>query len=113
MRGRGDGAIEAVKADALFLMIGARPHTDWLPEKVLCDAGGFVRPGAELADAPLWPLDRAPLSLETSMPGVFAIGDVRDKSMNRVASAVGDGSIAVRLVHELFAVERLGSRGPL
>jgi thioredoxin reductase (NADPH) len=107
-----DGAVEEVEADALFLMIGARPNTDWLPEEVLRDASGFIRSGVELAETAAWPLERAPFSLETSMPGVLAVGDVRDGSMNRVASAVGEGSIAVRLVHDLFAVERLALHDP-
>ena len=107
-----DGAVEEVDADALFLMIGARPNTDWLPEEVLRDGGGFIRSGVELAKTPAWPLERAPFSLETSMPGVLAVGDARDGSMNRVASAVGEGSIAVRLVHDLFAAERDASHDP-
>jgi thioredoxin reductase (NADPH) len=107
LRGREDGAIETVSAHALFVMIGASPNTDWLPGEVLRDDGGFIYAGAEVADAPTWPLERAPFSLETGMPGVFAVGDVRHSSMNRVASAVGEGSIAVRLVHDLFEVERL------
>jgi thioredoxin reductase (NADPH) len=102
LRARSDGEVEAVQADALFLMIGARPNTDWLPREVLRDDRGFIRTGFELADAPDWSLERTPFSLETSMPGVLAVGDVRDGSMNRVASAVGEGSIAVRLVHDLF-----------
>jgi thioredoxin reductase (NADPH) len=109
LRGREDGAVETVPAHALFLMIGASPNTDWLPAEVLRDDGGFIYAGTEVADAPAWPLERAPFSLETNMPGVFAVGDVRHSSMNRVASAVGEGSIAVRLVHDLFAVERLVS----
>ncbi len=108
LRSRGDGEIEAVPADALFLMIGARPNTEWLPDEVLRDDGGFVRTGVELADAPAWPHERLPLSLETSMPGVLAVGDVRSGSLNRVASAVGEGSIAVRLVHDLAAIEQHG-----
>ncbi len=106
LRERGS-AVEEVDAHALFLMIGARPNTEWLPEEVLRDERGFIRTGFELADAPSWPLERTPLSLETSMPGVFAIGDVREGSMNRVAAAVGEGSIAVRLVHDLFTLERV------
>jgi len=105
LRGRG-GEAEDVDADALFLTIGARPNTDWLPEEVGRDEGGFVRTGVELADAPGWPLERRPFPLETGMPGVFAVGDVREGSMNRVAAAVGEGSIAVRMVHDLFALER-------
>jgi thioredoxin reductase (NADPH) len=100
-------ATETVPAHALFLMIGARPNTDWLPEGILRDAGGFIRTGPSLASEPGWSLGRAPFSHETSMPGVFAVGDVRNGSMSRVAAAVGEGSIAVRLVHELFAAERL------
>jgi thioredoxin reductase (NADPH) len=118
--GRSDGAdgattdgaapvTETVPADALFLMIGARPNTDWLPAEILRDAGGFIRTGATLASEPGWEPARAPFSLETSVPGVFAVGDVRNGSMSRVAAAVGEGSIAVRLVHELFAAERLGA----
>jgi thioredoxin reductase (NADPH) len=106
LRDRASGAVETVDAHALFLMIGARPNTDWLPAELERGEGGFVRTGADLAASPAWPLERAPLPLETSMPGVFAVGDVRDGSPNRVATAVGDGSIAVRLVHELFADDR-------
>ena len=103
LRSGADGAAETVKADELFLMIGARPNTDWLPEE-LAREGGFVRTGIELERSGDWPLaERDPFSLETSMPGVFAAGDVRQGSMNRVASAVGEGSIAIKLVHELFA----------
>jgi thioredoxin reductase (NADPH) len=100
--------VETVEAHALFLMIGARPNTDWLPTEILRDDRGFIRTGIELADTPDWPLERTPLSLETSMPGVLAVGDVRDGSMNRVASAVGEGWIAVRLAHDLFAFDRAG-----
>jgi thioredoxin reductase (NADPH) len=106
LRDRGGGAVEEVFAHALFLMIGAHPNTEWLPEEILRDEHGFIRTGVELADAPAWPLERIPFSLETGMPGVFAVGDVRQGSMNRVAAAVGEGSVAVRLVHDLFANER-------
>jgi thioredoxin reductase (NADPH) len=109
LRDRASGDEEAVPADALFLMIGARPHTDWLSDEVERDAGGFIRTGRDIAGTPAWPLDRAPLALETTMPGVFAVGDVRAGSMSRVASAVGEGSIAVRLVHELFESRRRAS----
>ena len=109
LRRRGDAEPETVRADALFLMIGARPNTDWLPSEVLRDDGGYVHTGLEAGDAPEWPLQRSPLLLETSMPGIFAVGDVRHGAMNRVASAVGEGSIAVRLVHDLFAIDRLSA----
>jgi thioredoxin reductase (NADPH) len=102
-----DGATEAVAADALFLMIGADPNTDWLPDELLREEGGFLVTGEAARQDGDWPLDRDPFALETSLPGVFAAGDVRAGSMNRVASAVGEGSITVRMVHDLFAAERL------
>ena len=106
---RADGSTEEVSADALFLMIGARPNTEWLSEEIRRDGGGYILTGGDVADH--WPLDRPPLSLETSMPGIFAAGDIRHGSMNRVASAVGEGSIAIRLVHELLEAARTGAAG--
>jgi thioredoxin reductase (NADPH) len=88
-------------------MIGARPRTDWLPDEVARDSRGFVLTGAEIATDPRWPLSRAPFLLETTMPGVFAAGDVRHGAVKRVASAVGEGSIAIQLVHQLVAEDRL------
>jgi thioredoxin reductase (NADPH) len=102
---------ETVRADGLFLMIGARPHTDWLPPDLARDSHGFVRTGTDLHADQEWPLERSPLRFETSMPGVFAAGDVRHGSAKRVASAVGEGSIAIQLVHGLFVAERLHPRG--
>jgi thioredoxin reductase (NADPH) len=103
---RDRSAAEAtVDADALFVLIGARPRIDWLPPEIARDAHGFLLTGADL-DSHDWPLKRRPLSLETSMPGVLAAGDVRHASVKRVASAVGEGAIAVQLVHSLFADER-------
>ena len=110
LRRRDDGTTETVSADGLFLMIGARPNTDWLPAEIARGDGGFIRTGAEVEEDGSWPLERSPLSLETSMPGVFAAGDVRLGSMNRVASAVGEGSVVVRLIHELFATDQARSR---
>ena len=92
-------------------MIGARPNTDWLPAELARGGGGFIRTGVDLDSEGDWPLEeRGPLSLETSVPGVFAAGDVRQGSMNRVASAVGEGSIAIKLVHELFAAKQIHPR---
>lgn len=105
-----DGETETVPSDGLFLMIGADPKTGWLPAECALGGGGFVCTGAEAEAHGDWPLARSPLSLETSMPGVFAAGDVRHGSMNRVASAVGEGSIAIRLVHELIAAEETQTR---
>jgi thioredoxin reductase (NADPH) len=103
------GEHETVAADGLFVLIGARPHTDWLPEEIARDRRGFLLSGADLTDDHRWPLERRRFPLETSMPGVFAAGDVRHGSVNRVAAAVGEGSIAIQQVHSLFASERLES----
>ena len=102
-----DGAEETVEAEGLFLMIGARPGTDWLPAEIARDSRGFILTGADLGDDSGWPLERSPFLLETSMPGVFAAGDVRHGAVKRVASAVGEGSIAIQLVHQLVAEGRL------
>jgi len=89
---------ERVPADALFIMIGAEPHTDWLPAEIERDKWGFILTGRDVLEGKATP-DR-PLLQETSMLGVFAAGDVRYGSIKRVASAVGEGSIAIRSVHE-------------
>ncbi|HEX6678270.1 MAG TPA: FAD-dependent oxidoreductase [Actinomycetes bacterium] len=95
---------ETVPAAALFILIGAQPHTEWLAGTLELDEHGFVLTGGDVPRqgraGPGWPLDRPPLALETSMPGVFAAGDVRHRSTKRVASAVGEGSIAVQLAHD-------------
>ena len=98
-----DARSTVVPADALFVLIGARPHTDWLPPEIARDAHGFVVAGAaDLAHDELladWLLPRPPLNYETCVPGVFAVGDVRSRSMKRVASSVGEGSGAIKEVH--------------
>ena len=111
LRDRAEGGEETVGADGLFLMIGARPHTDWLPPEVERDARGFVLTGTDLRDDSAGQLDRDRVALETSMPGVLAAGDVRHGSVKRVASAVGEGSVAIQLLHGLFAADRLHPRG--
>ena len=97
------GRSESVPAAALFVLIGAEPRTDWLPEEVERDAKGYVVTGTDLLQEGRppenWPLARPPSLLETSVPGLFAAGDVRQGSTKRVASAVGEGSIVIRLVH--------------
>jgi thioredoxin reductase (NADPH) len=93
---------EWVPADGLFVLIGASPFTTWLPEQVCCDRWGYLLTGPHVGRR--WPLDRPPFVLETGLPGVFAVGDVRHGSVKRVASAVGEGSICVRLVHDYLAL---------
>ena len=100
---RANDTIEEVSAAALFIMIGGEPHTQWLPEEIARDAQGYVITDRDLPrEQPgvHWEHHRAPLTLETSMPGVFAAGDVRQGSIKRVASAVGEGATVVRLLHE-------------
>ena len=94
---------EAVPASGLFVMIGAQPHTEWLPATVRRDEHGFVLTGADAALGRT--LERRPYALETSAPGVFAVGDVRRGSVKRVASAVGEGSTAIQLLHDLFSAD--------
>jgi thioredoxin reductase (NADPH) len=94
------GESREVDTEWMFVFIGAAPRTDWLPDHLLRDERGFVLTGPDLRGRPPgWSLDRDPYHLETSMPGVFAAGDVRAESVKRVASAVGDGAMAVTLVH--------------
>jgi thioredoxin reductase (NADPH) len=100
------GQIEEHKIRHVFVMTGADPNTSWLNGCVVLDTKGFTKTGPDLSPENLsyasWPLARQPYLLETSVPGVFAGGDVRDGSIKRVASAVGEGSIAISLVHKVF-----------
>jgi thioredoxin reductase (NADPH) len=103
---RESGAEEEVSTSWLFVFIGASPRTEWLGSQILRDDKGFVVTGQDLQSpgrAGRWPLSRAPFALETSVPGVFAAGDVRLDSMKRVASAVGEGAMSVYLVHRYLA----------
>ncbi|MGP4030359.1 FAD-dependent oxidoreductase [Actinomadura sp. 3N407] len=99
--------VEVVAADAVFTFIGAAPRTDWLPGRLVRDGHGFVATGGDIGDERLarcrWSLGRPPFLLETSIPGVMAAGDVRSGAMRRVASAVGDGAMAVAFVHQYLA----------
>jgi thioredoxin reductase (NADPH) len=102
-----NGSVAVEDVDALFIFIGTRPHSDWLPQSVLRNAKGFVLTGhdAELAEefSKIWKETREPMPLETTVPGVFAAGDVRAGAMNRVASAVAEGAMAVRLVSDYLS----------
>jgi thioredoxin reductase (NADPH) len=101
------GKVEKHEIGALFSMTGAVPNSAWLEGCVTCDDAGFIKTGADLSKEDLerakWPLSRAPYLLETSLPGVFAVGDVRGGNVKRVAAAVGEGSIAVSFVHRVLA----------
>ena len=94
------------KIGHVFLMTGADPNTRWLDGCVALDTKGFIKTGPDLSAENLsaigWPLSRQPYLLETSLPGVFAVGDVRGGSIKRVASAVGEGSIAISFVHQVL-----------
>ena len=94
-----DGDAYDLDVDACFVFIGASPHTDWLEGVVARDRHGFILAGPDVRDAG-WPLKRDPFLLETNVPGVFVAGDVRARSIKRVASAVGEGSMAVSLIHQ-------------
>src|SRR5438309_2145620 len=90
----------------VFIMAGASPRTDWLKGCLALDNKGFILTGRDLDTAntsPVWPLTRPAQMLETSLPGVFAVGDVRSGNVKRVASAVGEGAIAIHLVHRALA----------
>jgi thioredoxin reductase (NADPH) len=115
----GDKELEAVEIEdtqtgertllptpAVFSFVGADPHTGWLPPQIETDAKGFVRTGRPIADSPHWTCKREPFLLETSYPGVFAAGDVRLGSIKRVSSAVGEGAMVVRYIHEYLAEQQ-------
>ena len=118
--GQGDGQLERVTLrdrnteqqqqlplESLFVMIGARPRTDWLPADVDRDPHGFLYTGADAASCDSWRLARSPLPHETTIPGLFAVGDVRSGSVKRVASAVGEGSVVVSEIHQFLAAPQV------
>jgi thioredoxin reductase (NADPH) len=106
------GARRSVPADALFVLIGSQPRTQWLGESIARDQWESIitGPGLLAADGHRWPPGRAPLPLETSLPGVFAAGDVRQGSVKRVASAVGEGAATIPLVHHYLQTTAAASR---
>ncbi len=114
VRDRATGETESIPTSALFVSIGAEPRTDWLDGTVARAGGGYVVTGNDLlhdgATPPDWPLERLPMTLETSVPGVFAAGDVRYRSMKRVASAAGEGATVVHLVHQYLGQDALAPR---
>jgi thioredoxin reductase (NADPH) len=102
------GATEVMPAAVLFVMIGTESHTEWLEESVARDDQGFILTGPDLVTAGMahrWPLERPPLLLETSMPGVFAAGDVRHQPAKRVTTAIGEGALAMQLLYQYRQAE--------
>ncbi|MEM7357089.1 MAG: FAD-dependent oxidoreductase, partial [Acidobacteriota bacterium] len=101
------GESREVEATAMYIFIGAKPYTEWLADLLLTDPRGFIVTGLDLPKYESfktdWRLERSPLALEASHPGIFAAGDVRSGAMNRVASAVGEGAMAIKLVHDYLA----------
>ena len=100
------GATQERSADGLFVFIGADAETAWMPAQIERDARGYLRTGRDIER---WPLDRAPFLLETSVPGIFAAGDVRSNSVKRVASSVGEGSMVIAFIHEYLAADALST----
>src|SRR5262249_31315162 len=101
------GEHRTIKTPAVFSMIGARPCTEWLPSEIERDEKGFIKTGAEVAEALAWRENkRRPAPLETSLPGIFAAGDVRSGSVKRCAAAVGEGGMAVAGIHMSLAYRR-------
>ena len=101
------GEVSTEDAAALYIFIGAKPFTDWLHEEIIKNEKGFIETGRDMQHydnfQKIWKLERDPYLLETSCPGIFAAGDVRAGAMNRVASAVGEGSMAISFVHKYLA----------
>ena len=100
-------AVETKPADAVYIFIGAKPFTDWIAQDIIRNDKGFIETGRELQQyeqfQKIWKLNRDPYLLETSAHGIFAAGDVRAGAMNRVASAVGEGSMSISFVHKYLA----------
>ena len=104
------GERQVVRTPAVFSMIGARPCTEWLPEEIARDDRGFIKTGTAVADAPVWKASKhQPTPMETSLPGIFAAGDVRSGSVKRCAAAVGEGGMAIAGIHLSLASRRNAS----
>jgi thioredoxin reductase (NADPH) len=110
LRDNRSGEVEEVQADGLFILIGARPHTDWLPEVIERDEWGFVLTDRDTSGLQ-WTLERPPHPYETSVPGIFAVGDMRARAVKRVASAVGEGSVVIQHVHHHLTAPPEPARG--
>jgi thioredoxin reductase (NADPH) len=109
----GDGETTRLDSGGLFIFIGADAQTGWLPDEIALDRRGYVLTGSDLQTAGHWQLDRDPYLLETSVPGIFACGDVRFGPVKRVAAAVGEGSMAIAFVHQYLREARATEPAPL
>jgi len=105
VRDASTGALERKETPALFVFVGADTDTGWLPEEIVRDSHGFVVTGGDARSGGYWPLERYPYILETSVPGIFAAGDIRAGSIKRVAAGVGEGSMAIAMVHQYLRSE--------
>lgn len=103
LRNNRSGEITPLACDGIFVFIGARPHTDWLPGEILLDEKGFILTGSALYEKNAWSLARTPCDLETSLPGIMAAGDVRSGTTKRCGFAVGDGSLATACIHRYLS----------
>ncbi len=103
IRNKQSDLLQPVDCSGLFIFVGAKPHTDWLPDSVALDARGFVQTGPGIQNCEKWKLDRPPCELETTSPGVFAAGDVRSGTTKRCAFAAGDGALAITCVHQYLS----------
>ena len=108
-----DGETTRLESGGLFIFIGADAQTGWLPDEIALDRRGYVLTGSDLQTAGHWQLDRDPYLLETSVPGIFACGDVRFGPVKRVAAAVGEGSMAIAFVHQYLREARATEPAPL
>ena len=111
MRSSDTGETRRLETGGLFIFIGADAETDWLPREIALDPHGFVLTGVDARAAGGWPLERDPYLLETSVPGIFACGDVRFGPVKRVAAAVGEGSMAIAFVHQYLRHEAEAAAG--
>jgi thioredoxin reductase (NADPH) len=107
MRNIATGETESLASDGIFIFIGADAETDWLPAEIALDRRGFILTGADVQAIGAWRLERDPYLLETSIPGIFACGDVRSGPVKRVAAAVGEGSMAIAFVHQYLQATRI------
>jgi thioredoxin reductase (NADPH) len=104
---RRTGITSRQDATVLFVLIGAEAATDWLPSEIARDEHGFVSTGSDAMKSGQWTADREPFALETSAPGIFAVGDIRSGSVKRVAASVGEGGVAIALVHRYLQLDAL------